>query len=228
MSCLARTSSSFSAPARRNPTVCLHGQRPWSRPGGDRLITGVGGRPGVPCTRLIPAASARMSSRPAAMSRGSAIDSARSKIRGHRASYLTSVVDQRYRGPPVERAAAMTDSKRPHLAQVDLQLLWYFEKRMLIVELRHSHTRRVASSTVVTVPPGTTGSRSSMGTSRRPKPTIARVGSGRDSTLANNSNAGRSRGPVGLPRHRRATCADRCRGRGSGSSRFAEWSAPGS
>ena len=90
-------------------------------PGGDRLITGVGGRPGVRGTRLIPAASARMSSRPAAMSRGSAIDSATSTIRGDGASHLTAVVDQRYRGPPVECAEAMADSKRPHLAQTDLK-----------------------------------------------------------------------------------------------------------
>jgi hypothetical protein len=44
-----------------------------------------------------------MSSRLAAMSRGSAIDSATSKIRGHSASYLTSVVDQRYRRPAWQR-----------------------------------------------------------------------------------------------------------------------------
>ena len=90
-------------------------------PGGDQLITGVGGRPAVRGTRLIPASSARMSSRPAAMSRGSAIDSATSTIRGDGASHLTAVVDQRYRGPPVECAEAMADSKRPHLAQTDLK-----------------------------------------------------------------------------------------------------------
>ena len=75
------------------------------------------------------------------------------EIRCHRPNYLVAVVDQRYRRPPVERAAGMADSERPHLAQVDLQLLWYLEKRMLIIELRNSHTRLVASSTAVTVPP---------------------------------------------------------------------------
>ena len=33
----------------------------------------------------------------------------------------------------------------------DLQFLRYLKKRMLIVELRHPHTRHVASSTVLTV-----------------------------------------------------------------------------
>ena len=46
----------------------------------------------------------------------------------------------------------MADSERPHLAQADLEVLRYLQKRVLIVELRDPHTRRVASSTVVTVP----------------------------------------------------------------------------
>ena len=46
----------------------------------------------------------------------------------------------------------MADSERPHLAQTDLEILWYFEKRVLIIELCDLHTRRVAASTVVTVP----------------------------------------------------------------------------
>ena len=46
----------------------------------------------------------------------------------------------------------MADSERPQLAQTDLEVLWYFEKRMLIIELRDSRTRRVSASTVGTVP----------------------------------------------------------------------------
>jgi hypothetical protein len=34
-----------------------------------------------------------------------------SEIRGHGARYLEAVVDQRYRGPSVERAAGMADSE---------------------------------------------------------------------------------------------------------------------
>jgi hypothetical protein len=46
--------------------------------------------------------------------------------------------------PPVECAAVMADSKRPHLAQTDLKFLRYLEKRVLVVELRDPHTRRLA------------------------------------------------------------------------------------
>ena len=74
------------------------------------------------------------------------------EIRGHCPGYLVAMVDKRYRGPPVEGAAGMADSERPHLSQADLQFLWYLQKRMLIIELRNSHTRRVASATAVTVP----------------------------------------------------------------------------
>jgi hypothetical protein len=75
-----------------------------------------------------------------------------SEIRGHCPGYLVATVDQRYRRPPVERTAGMADSERPHLTHMDLQFLWYLEKRVLVVELRDLHTRRVASSTVATVP----------------------------------------------------------------------------
>ena len=34
-----------------------------------------------------------------------------SEIRGHGPRYLVAVVDQRYRGPSVERAAGMADSE---------------------------------------------------------------------------------------------------------------------
>ena len=46
----------------------------------------------------------------------------------------------------------MADSERPQLAQTDLEVLWYFEKRVLIIEFCDLHTKRVAASTVVTVP----------------------------------------------------------------------------
>lgn len=62
-----------------------------------------------------------------------------------------AVVDQGYRGPPVERTAGMADSERPQLAQADLELLWYLEKSVLIVELCDLRPRHVDSSTVVTV-----------------------------------------------------------------------------
>jgi hypothetical protein len=95
----------------------------------------------------------------------------------------------------------MTDSERPHLAQADLQFLRYLQKRVLIVELRDPHARRGASSTVVTVPSEDDGKLIIEGhiTSTEAHDQT-RVGSGRDSTLANNSNAGCSRGPVGVPR----------------------------
>jgi len=81
ISCLARTPPSSSAPARRNPTVTFMASSHNQHPGDHQLITRVGGRPGVPSSRPIPAASARRSSRSAARSRSSAIDSARSKVR---------------------------------------------------------------------------------------------------------------------------------------------------
>jgi hypothetical protein len=75
-----------------------------------------------------------------------------SEIGSHRANYLVPVVDQSYCRPPVERAAGMTDAKRPHLTQADLQFLRYLEKRVLIIELRDSYTWHAASSPIRTVP----------------------------------------------------------------------------
>jgi hypothetical protein len=49
-------------------------------------------------------------------------------------------------------APRMADSERPRVAQGDLQILVYLEKRVLIVELRDPNTQRGASSTVATVP----------------------------------------------------------------------------
>jgi hypothetical protein len=74
-----------------------------------------------------------------------------SEICGHRSSYPMFLINQRYRRPPVECAAGMADSERPQLAQTDVEVLRYFEKRMLIIELCDSYTRGVTASTVVTV-----------------------------------------------------------------------------
>jgi len=69
-----------------------------------------------------------------------------------------ALFDQRYRGPPVERAAGMADSERPHLTQADPKFLGHLEKRVLVIEPRDPHTRHVASLTVVTVRSRTMGS----------------------------------------------------------------------
>jgi len=47
-----------------------------------------------------------------------------------------ALFDQRYRGPPVERAAGMADSERPHLTQADPKFLGHLEKRVLVIEPR--------------------------------------------------------------------------------------------
>jgi hypothetical protein len=46
--------------------------------------------------------------------------------------------------PPVERAAGMADSERPHLTQADPKFLGHLEKRVLVIELGDPHTGRVA------------------------------------------------------------------------------------
>src|SRR5215217_3263330 len=73
-----------------------------------------------------------------------------SEICGHRSSYPMVLINQRYRRPPVDCAAGMADSERPQLAHTDVEVLRYFEKRMLIIELCDSYTRGVTASTVVT------------------------------------------------------------------------------
>lgn len=85
---------------------------------------------------------------------------------------------------------------------------------MLVVELRDSGAWRIAASAVVTVPPENNGKLIIDGASRRPNPMITRVGSGRDSTLANNSNAGRSRGSAGVPRPSKGDVRRSCRDHG--------------
>ena len=88
-------------------------------PGGDQLRTGVGGRPGVRGTRLIPAASARMSSRPAA--RSLKLSDRFGEIKDPWSQRQLAGVRSRpaVSPPPVERAAGMADSERPHLTQAD-------------------------------------------------------------------------------------------------------------
>ena len=77
------------------------------------------------------------------------------EIRGHRPNYLVAMVDQRYRRPPVERAAGMADSERPHLTQADPKFLGHLEKRVQVIELGDPHTGRVAWLAVVAYRPRT-------------------------------------------------------------------------
>jgi len=46
--------------------------------------------------------------------------------------------------PPVERAAGMADSERPHLTQAAPKFLGHLEKCVQVIELGDPHTGRVA------------------------------------------------------------------------------------
>ena len=85
-----------------------------------------------------------MPSRPAARSLKLSDRFGEIKIRGHSASYLVFVVDQRYRRRRSNAPQGWPDSERPHLTQADPKFLGHLEKRVQVIELGDPHTGRVA------------------------------------------------------------------------------------